>query len=129
MIWIRVKYQHALHIFGPSTLDEKGSYDFLTVSMSVGKRVFSKMACTVFLKKCFVINLQGSTYLFKVLSWKFILSQPYVGRVKMKTYTVAQQIFPAHRRIYFAKLLKKNHCLKPPFLRPMWHLFVRIQLY
>ena len=25
----------------------------------------------------------------------------------MKTYTVTQQIFPAHRRIYFSKLLKK----------------------
>ena len=32
---------------------------------------------------------QGSTYLFEVLSWKFILSQPYVEWIKMKAYTVA----------------------------------------
>ena len=44
-------------------------------------------------------NIQGSTYLFEVLSWKFIFSQPYVGWVKMKT---AQQIFPAHMTVYFS---------------------------
>ena len=29
---------------------------------------------------------QGSTYLFEALSWKFILSQPYVGWINMKAY-------------------------------------------
>ena len=30
---------------------------------------------------------QGSTYLFEVPSWKFILLQTYVGWIKMKTYS------------------------------------------
>ena len=30
---------------------------------------------------------QGLTYLFEVLLWKFILSQPYVQWIKMKTYS------------------------------------------
>ena len=33
---------------------------------------------------------QGLAYLFEVLSWKFILSQPYVGRIKMKTYELQE---------------------------------------
>ena len=31
-------------------------------------------------------TLQGLTYLLETLSWKFILSQTYVGRIKMKTF-------------------------------------------
>ena len=33
-----------------------------------------------------VSYVQGSTYLLEVLSWKFILSQSYVGQMRMKTY-------------------------------------------
>ena len=34
-----------------------------------------------------VFSLQGSNYLFEVPSWKFILSKPNVGWIKMKTYS------------------------------------------
>ena len=37
-------------IIGPLPLYEKGSYDFTTVSMSVGKHVLSKMARRIFPK-------------------------------------------------------------------------------
>ena len=36
--------------FGPPPLGEKGSDDFTTVRMSVGKRVFSKKVDRIFLK-------------------------------------------------------------------------------
>ena len=49
---------------------------------------------------------QGSTYLLDELSWKFTLSQPYVGRIRMKTFI--PKIFLAHRRIYLPQLLKTN---------------------
>ena len=39
-----------MDFFGPPPLGEKRPYDFTTVSMSVGKRVFSKTAHRVFLK-------------------------------------------------------------------------------
>ena len=42
---------------------------------------------------------QSSTYLFEVPSWKFIRSQPWVGRIKVKTYNPS---FPARRTIYFS---------------------------
>ena len=38
------------------------------------------------------IKDQGSTYLFEPLLWKFILSQPYIGWINIKTY--AQTNFP-----------------------------------
>ena len=51
------------------------------------------MSCTkATRKRCKIVvaKIQASCYkqgyLFEVLSWKFILSQPYVGRIKMKTY-------------------------------------------
>ena len=37
--------------------------------------------------------IQGSTYLFEVLLWKFILSQHYTGPIKMKQYSATK--FPA----------------------------------
>ena len=39
-----------VYIIGLPPLDEKGSYDFTTVSMSVGKRIFFKTAHRIFLK-------------------------------------------------------------------------------
>ena len=38
------------YFVGPPSLGKKRSYDFTTVSMSVGKGVFSKTAHTIFLK-------------------------------------------------------------------------------
>ena len=43
---------------GPPPLGEKGSYDFTTVSMSVGKRFFSKMAHIFWKKSHFGDNAQ-----------------------------------------------------------------------
>ena len=37
---------------------------------------------------CYPLVHQGSTYLFKVSSWKFVLSQPYVGWIKVKIYSL-----------------------------------------
>ena len=54
-----------------------------------------------------LIPSQGSTYLFEVPSWRFILSQPYSGWINMKVYTVDQQIFLVHRPMYFWKYWKK----------------------
>ena len=51
------------------------------------------------------------TYLLEVLLRKCILSKPYVGWIRRKTY-VAKQIFPANRTIYFPLLLKTIYCLK-----------------
>ena len=42
---------------------------------------------------------QGLNYLFEVLLWKFIPLEPYVGWIKMKTYS---QIFSAHRTMHFS---------------------------
>ena len=39
-------------------------------------------------------SAQGSTYLFEMLSWKPILSQPYVGWIEMKTYSPTNFISP-----------------------------------
>ena len=33
------------------------------------------------------LSSQGLTYLFEVLHWKFIFSQPYVGSIRIKTFT------------------------------------------
>ena len=38
------------YFFGPPPLGEKGFCNFTTVSMSVGKRIFSKMPRRIFLK-------------------------------------------------------------------------------
>ena len=50
-----------------------------------------KQKTVVFINLCNcnfpVFSLQGSNYLFEVLSSKFILSQPYVGWIRMKTYS------------------------------------------
>ena len=35
----------------------------------------------------YMIRIHGLTHLFEVQSWKFILSQPYLGWIKMKTYS------------------------------------------
>ena len=58
-------------------------------------------------KSTLLIPSQGSTYLFEVPSWRFILSQPYSGWINMNVYTVDQQIFLVHRPIYFWKYWKK----------------------
>ena len=47
--------------------------------------------------------MQCLTYLFEVLSWKLIFSQLYVGWIR-----IAQQIFPAHRTMYFLQLMETN---------------------
>ena len=49
---------------------------------------------------------QGSTYLFKVLSWKFILLQPYVRWIKMKTYSPTN--FPSPQDNLFPKTTEKK---------------------
>ena len=49
---------------------------------------------------------QGSTYLFEVLSWTFIISQPYSDQ--RRKHILVQQIFLAHRTIYFSQLLETN---------------------
>ena len=47
----------------------------------------------------FILNAmddsQGSTYLFQMLSWKFIILQPYVGWIKMKTYSATNFASPS----------------------------------
>ena len=54
---------------------------------------------------CVIWNIQGSTYLFEVPLWKFILSQPYVWRIKMKTHSRAN--FPSPGPI-FLKITEKK---------------------
>ena len=46
-----------------------------------------------------VLHFQGSTYLFEVLWWKFVLLQTYV---EYRWKHTAQQIFLAHSTIYFS---------------------------
>ena len=60
---------------------------------------------------------QDLTYLFEVLSWKCIFSQPYVGWIKMKIY-IAQQILPVHGIICLSdtenKFIVWNYCFSGP---------------
>ena len=55
------------------------------------------MSNIYFFKPC-----HGSTYLFEVLSWKFVLLQPYVGWLKLKIYS------PTNFPIYTWQLLETN---------------------
>ena len=54
---------------------EKGSYDFTTVSMSIGKCVFSETACRMFLKLLMKLRclkgkkLMDSDFLEKISFW------------------------------------------------------------
>ena len=112
--------------------------------------VFSRFCAVSFLKIVFNVNwkfysigyfvkytpchwslsypLQGSTYLFEVLLWKFILSQIYVGWIKMKIYSPANFPSPSQpiEQYISHKYWKQNNCLKLPFLRPNRYLFVWI---
>ena len=54
----------------------------------------------------FYMRWQGSNYLFEVLLWKVILSQPYFGWIRMKICNPINSL--AHRTIYFSQLLKAN---------------------
>ena len=57
-------------IFGSPSLGKKGSYDFTTVSMSVGKRVFSKTAQRIFLKLLMKLGYPKSKNLTEQNFWE-----------------------------------------------------------
>ena len=59
---------------GPPPLGEKGFYDFMAVSMSLGKRVFSKVAHRIFLKFLMKLECLNCKKLTEPDFWKnFIL--------------------------------------------------------
>ena len=75
------------------------------------------------------VKYQCSTYLFRVLSWKFVLLEPYVGWIKLKTYSPTNFVKPSQPIGQYISLShwKQICCLKLTFCRPNRHLFVRIQ--
>ena len=64
---------------------------------------------------------------YEVPSWKFILSQPYFGWIKMETYSPTNFTSPGQYIPH--SHWKKIYCVKLPFLRPKQHFLVRIQQY
>ena len=64
---------------------------------------------------------------YEVPSWKFILSQPYFGWIKMETYSPTNFTSPGQYIPH--SHWKKIYCVKLPFLRPNQHFLVRIQQY
>ena len=61
-------------------------------------------------------------------TWKFILSQPYVGWIKMKTYSPTNFSSPSQPigQNISHKYWKQINCVKLPFLRPIRYSFAWI---